>query len=214
VTNVSCSDANYQPSAIASPILGIFDRPHIDGRGLLLDASCVAHHAANPAPCYDGAHVLVHHVSTPHLIVADRNDPKVKTTELTYAGNGALGWPPGTQAYAKRVLELARDIERYHATAKREEGALPARSVGIFLRNGNRTGNPVHVFTGLDERMNLAMTPCNAAGTQVGASHTVGEVFRDFGDPAALPDPFLVEDPNDAAGTFWLSGSQCGAGPQ
>lgn len=216
VEDVECSDANFLPGVSASRLLGIFERAHMDGRGLRLDESCVAQHTPNLAPCYDMAHVLVHHLSTPHLLVGDRKDPKVRTNELPYAGDGSLSLP-SDQAYANRILDLARDIEHYASSDKREEGALALGTVGIVLRNANRMGAPaaaVHVYTGMNERMNLAMTQCNAAGEQVAPRLTIGEMFRHFGDPSTVPDPFLVEDPNDAAGTFWLTGSQCGAGPE
>ncbi|MBL8957096.1 MAG: hypothetical protein JNK82_40355 [Myxococcaceae bacterium] len=212
----TCDDTNYAPNQTLVPKHSIFSRASMDARGVVIDASCRQYHGADDRPCYDTAHVLVHHLATAHLVISDRNDPAVSGAELMYVGDTTLTWRSGTGAFGRRTLDTARDIERHSTTAQREEGALAFGTTLLMLRNANRQGQPpaaVHVFTGDASRMSLQMTRCNGT-TPAGPSVSVFDAIRYFDDRTRIPDPFMVEDPDDAAGTFWLTGGSCTGGPQ
>ncbi|MFN0245763.1 MAG: hypothetical protein ACKV2T_02575 [Kofleriaceae bacterium] len=207
-TNVVCSAANYSAGNAPSPFRDQFQRATMELRGFLVDESCAAYHQADVSPCYDGAHVLLHHLSTPHLLIGDRFDPKNRSGSVVYASDGRLAWRGSSTDYGVRVLDLMRDIEAHVQSGRgtREEGALPQGSTSIVLRNGGTQA--AHVFTGSD-RIDLRMTSCT--GTTAGSSVSIGDAFARFG---MLADPFMIEDPNDPSGSYWDTGNGCQGSPQ
>ncbi|MFO0615014.1 MAG: hypothetical protein U0414_20660 [Polyangiaceae bacterium] len=208
VDDVPCSDANYRPGNAPSAFRDQFQRVTMEARGFIVDESCAAFHAEDVSPCYDNVHVLVHHLSTPHLLIDDRNDPKLRSGSVIYASDGRLTWRGGAPDFSTRVLDTMRDIRDHteNGQGAREEGDLPTGSTAIILRNGG--DQAAHVFTGSD-RIDLRMTACN--GTVAGSSISIGDAFAHFDE---LTDRFMIEDPTDPATGYWATGNACPGAPQ
>ena len=50
-------------------------------------------HGPDAAPCHDKLHVLLHHVQTPFLVLADQEDWTISQKAVVYADVPEWHWP-------------------------------------------------------------------------------------------------------------------------
>ena len=95
-----------------------------------LDASCLASHA-DPSPCNDEMHVLLHHLSTPFAITMDQHDSVLRDGRPNYAKAPAYTWQP--PEFTTRVQDsLIQFVNHYAARSELATGArFPTARTGI-----------------------------------------------------------------------------------
>jgi hypothetical protein len=152
-------------------------------RGVNLDDSCVAAHAADPVAlpyCYDTLHILLNHVASPFFVVADQRDPVVSPNPHL-AVDPTYRW--SIQEYRRRDISQGEDLFALHdvaselATGADATGAaIGTWTPGLYLP---RPDSPVHVYLGSDASFfGSAMKECNGA-VGLGA-HPLPEVLSDW----------------------------------
>jgi hypothetical protein len=208
IANEACSNASYLPGAGGAPTY----RDHLAARGTLLDESCEDWHHEGAPECYDKIHTLVHHLSTPFLVLADQEDPAIADAGAIYAEDPSYAWAdPAT--YRERVLAQTRDIEASWTTAAREEGAGNAGNAMFVLPKTRRGmqpwGRATHVHLGSNATMQSQMSLCSAAGARI-ASASLAAIVEAWVRGRA-PELFVVEDAAswDGVSPYWVTGASC-----
>ena len=204
IANEACSDATYREGGAAHDSYSV--------RGVFLDASCQRTHGDGAAECFDRNHVMLHHLSTPVLILADQEDVTISSNPVAYTDVPGYVFRDIAQ-FRERVLDQGWDIVDHWGTAAREEGAGNAGDFIVILpktrRDSQPPGRATHVRFANDDAMAEAMTLCAADGTRV----TTASYNAMLGAWLAgnLPQTFAIEDsrrtlPN---GSFWVTGANC-----
>jgi hypothetical protein len=206
LANEACSDAAYSEAG----------RGHASytARGVFLDASCEDAHGKGAAACFDRNHVLLHHLATPALVLADQEDVTISSNPVAYSD--ATGYVFGDVAqFRERVTDQAWDIVDHWGTAAREEGSGNAGGFVVILPKTRREGEPLgratHVRFANDDAMAETMTLCAADGSKVVTVNYNG-MFGAWLE-GNLPQTFAIEDkrrtlPN---GNYWVTGATCRA---
>jgi hypothetical protein len=206
VANEACSDAAYRDGGSA--------RASYTARGVFLDASCQSAHGAGAAACFDRNHVMVHHLSTPALVLADQEDVTISSNPVPYAD--VMGYVfSDISAFRERVTDQAWDVVDHWGTAAREEGAGNDGGFVLILPKTRRDGQPLgratHVRFANDGAMAETMTLCATNGTKV-ATASYNAMIGAWLEGNS-PQTFAIEDkrrtlPN---GRFWVTGAACRA---
>jgi hypothetical protein len=207
VDNEACSNASYRPGVGVTTY-----RDGVAARGSLLDESCEDRHGPGAPECYDKIHTLVHHVSTPFMVLADQEDPSISDAGPLYAEDPSYAWAD-PETYRERVLAQAYDIEASWGTTAREDGAgIPGAAFLVLpkTRRGSEPwGRATHVHVGSNPVMQSAMTLCSAAGAPI-ASASLGVIVDTWARGSAT-QMLVVEDGASWDGTtpYWVTGSSC-----
>jgi hypothetical protein len=202
LANESCSAGNYTPNA------GLYYQ-QLASLGTFIDESCVAMHGATSPSCFDRMHVLVHHTTTPFMVVADQEDETIGEFPH-YSDDRSYLW--GTaEPFRARVLAQTRDIVSSWSTAAREEGPGTPGHASLLLRKSRRAtdlwGNHTHLSD--DMKIDWNMTKCTAAQLAL-TSVSIAATVNAWGTGVA-PEAFLIEDGANWNGTddYWVTGNTC-----
>jgi hypothetical protein len=202
VANEACSLRNHQPNESLDRFQTLYQA--LTARGIHLDLSCEATHGAGAPQCFDRMHTLLHHVRTPVIVVADREDAVVGQSRPALAEMSTYTWS-GPDVFGRRVLDQARDVANLRSTTDGDEGNRGvAGDFRLMLRKSRRDGQPWnvanHVVFGDNAKMAWQMTECDGGG---GALERVS--VADFvSDPST--GPFILEDAGHSA---WVTGGSC-----
>ncbi len=204
VANEACSDAAYKPGG----------RGHtsFSTRGVFRDVSCEAEHGVGAPQCFDRNHILMHHLETPVLVLADQEDVTISSNPVAYAD--VPGYVLGDIThFRQRVVDQGWDIVDHWGTTAREEG--PGEAGGFVIiqpktrREGQPRGRATHVRFANDDAMAETMTLCAANGTKI-ATASYNAMIAAWLDNN-LPQAFAIEDKRRTlpSGSFWVTGASC-----
>jgi hypothetical protein len=215
VVNEACSDTNLKPGPLADGSMSFADA--LQARGVVRDASCDAMHGSGDSavPCNDKLHVLLNHVATPFLVLADQEDPVVGSKAPTFAVDRSYRWA-SPAPFRVRVLDQSQDIEKLWATTAREEGAGGLGNAAVILPKSRRPNQPWrsadHVHLGDDAKTRALMTRCTSALAPIATVSIASMIDTWSSSTQPSPSPlFVSEDASrwDKASPFWVTGGTC-----
>lgn len=209
--NEACSDTQYRTGP------GLDGRPTLhdgfDARGVVMDESCVAMHGPGAPQCYDKIHVLLHHLATPVLVLADQEDYTIRGAGAPFSDGAQHHEYTDRADFRMRVLDQAHDVERSWSTAAREEGpGVPGRMVLLMPKSAResepwRTARHVRFHDNVE--MLRVMSACSPAGALVGSTSFARGIELWATD--ALPRNFVIEDAAawDGTSAYFVTGANC-----
>jgi hypothetical protein len=212
--NESCSDHNLKENV--RPDGRTSTRGELTARGSLLDASCEAHHGAAAPECFSSMHTLLHHVSTPWMVIADQEDPLVSKKSPVHA-HTVYGFVNAND-WRQRILGQARDTRELWLTSARHDGPGNAGDGVFVLRKNRRQNQPwnpttsMHTHLHVDEAMKVGMTLCDADRNPL-ASANLPNLIHGWLE-GVLPSFYMVEDGAswDGNSDYYVSGDHLAAG--
>jgi len=154
--------------------------------------------------------MMVHHLDTPVMVVADQEDHTIGSVRAIYATYPNYAWP-SPELFRQRVLDQSKDIVANWDA--RLEGPEDASNMVFLLRKSRRNnegwGKANHVHFGDNAKMNWKMTQCSAAGEQL-KSFSIADVILGW-VKGSLPVQIIAEDGVnwDGASDYWVTGPNC-----